>query len=156
MAARDRNVRVVLDPAPAAGIPAEAFAAFDIVAPNQTEAEYLVGVAVDDEGTAARAAGLLLERGAPAAVIKMAELGAYYRSGDEEGFVPPFAVEAVDTTSAGDAFHGALAVALAEGRNLRHARPLRRGGRRPGGHPARRAGFDAAARAEVEELLARG
>ena len=63
LAARDRNVRVVLDPAPAAGIPADAFAAFDIVAPNQTETEYLVGVAVDDEGTAARAAGLLLNGG---------------------------------------------------------------------------------------------
>ena len=120
-AARDRGVRVILDPAPAADIPAEAFAAFDIIAPNQTEAEHLVGVAVDDVESASRAAGLLMERGAPAAVIKMAELGACYRTAEEEGFVPPFAVEAVDTTSAGDAFHGALAVALAEGRSLRDA-----------------------------------
>lgn len=120
-AARDRGVRVILDPAPAADIPAEAFAAFDIIAPNQTEAEHLVGVAVDDAESASRAAGLLMERGAPAAVIKMAELGAYYRTADEEGWVPPFAVEAVDTTSAGDAFHGALAVALAEGGSLREA-----------------------------------
>ena len=117
-AARERGVRVILDPAPAADIPEEAFAAFDIIAPNQTEAEHLVGVAVDDAASASRAAGLLLERGAPAAVIKMAELGAFYRSTGEEGFVPALAVEAVDTTSAGDAFHGALAVALAEGRSL--------------------------------------
>ena len=123
-AARDRNVRVILDPAPAAGIPAEAFAAFDIVAPNQTEAEYFVGVAVDDEGTAARAAGLLLERGAPAAVIKMAELGASRRSGDEEGFVPSLCVEAVART---DAFHGALGLALAGGRCLRDAVPFAAG-----------------------------
>ena len=120
-AARERGVRVILDPAPAADIPAEAFAAFDIIAPNQTEAEHLVGVAVEDAESASRAAGLLLERGAPAAVIKMAELGAFYRTADEEGFVPPFAVEALDTTSAGDAFHGALAVALAEGRSLGEA-----------------------------------
>ena len=54
----------------------------------------------------------------------MAELEACCRSGDEEGFVPPFAVEAVDTISAGDAFHGALAVALAEGRSLPEAVPF--------------------------------
>ena len=117
-AARERGVRVILDPAPAADIPEEAFAAFDIIAPNQTEAEHLVGVAVEDAASASRAAGLLRERGAPAAVIKMGELGAFYRSTGEEGFVPALAVEAVDTTSAGDAFHGALAVALAEGRSL--------------------------------------
>ena len=154
-AAGDRNVRVILDPAPAADIPAEAFASFDIIAPNQTEAEYFVGVAVDSVESAARAAGLLLQRGAPAAVIKMAELGAYYRSGDEEGFVPPFAVEAVDTTSAGDAFHGALAVALAEGRNLRDAVTFAAAA---GALAVTRPGVQDSMplRAEVEELLARG
>ena len=151
-AARDRGVRVILDPAPAADIPAEAFAAFDIIAPNQTEAEHLVGVAVGDAESAARAAGLLMERGAPAAVIKMAELGAYYRTVDEEGFVPPVAVEAVDTTSAGDAFHGALAVALAEGRSLRDAVTFASAA---GAMAVTRPGVQDSmpARAEVEETL---
>ena len=151
-AAREREVRVILDPAPAADIPAEAFAAFDIIAPNQSEAEHLLGVAVEDVESASRAAGLLLERGAPAAVIKMAELGAYYRNVDEEGFVASFPVEAVDTTSAGDAFHGALAVALAEG-GLRDSVTFAAAA---GALAVTRPGVQDSmpGRAEVEELLA--
>ena len=85
----------------------------------------------------------------------MGELGACYRSGDEDGFVPPFAVEAVDTTSAGDAFHGALAVALAEGRTLREAVTVAAAA---GALAVTRPGVQDSMprRAEVEELLARG
>ena len=116
--ARERGVRVLLDPAPATEVALEDFAHFDIVAPNQTEAEYYTGLAVVDENSARRAAAVLLEWGVGIAIIKMGELGVYFESDQTRGFVPPFAVEAVDTTSAGDAFHGALAVALAEGRDL--------------------------------------
>ena len=153
-AAKERGVRVILDPAPAADIPAEAFPAFDIIAPNQSEAEHLTGVAVEGVESGARAAGLLLERGAPAAVIKMAELGVFYGSAHEEGFVPAFAVEAVDTTSAGDAFHGALAVALAEGRSLGDAVTFAAAA---GALAVTRPGVQDSMpeRAEVEELLTR-
>jgi len=37
--------------------------------------------------------------------------------GDETGFCPGFAVDVVDTTGAGDAFHGAFTLALVEGRS---------------------------------------
>jgi ribokinase len=117
-AARERGVRVLLDPAPAAPISAADMPHFDIVAPNQTEAEVHTGVVVDSVDTGWRAAQILLDRGAAVAVVKMAELGVIYLSTEEEGHVPAFSVEAVDSTSAGDAFHGGLAVALAEGQGL--------------------------------------
>ena len=77
----------------------------------------------------------------------------YFESDQTRGFVPPFAVEAVDTTSAGDAFHGALAVALAEGRDLATAV---RFGAAAGALAVTRSGVQDAmpTRAAVETLLA--
>ena len=143
-AAGDRNVRVMLDPAPAADIPADAFAAFDIIAPNQTEAEFLVGVAVDGVETAARAAGLLLERGSPAAVIKMAELGAYYRSGDEEG--SSLRGRSGRHHLRGRRLPGRPRRLPGRGQEPARRRHVRRRGRGPGSHPAGSAGLDARSR----------
>ena len=51
----------------------------------------------------------------------MAEMGAYYAAGAESGLVQAPKVEVVDSVAAGDAFGGALAVSLAEGRTLRQS-----------------------------------
>ena len=120
-AARARGVVTMLDPAPASNIPPEAFQHFDIITPNQTEAEYHTGIRVDDIPSAGAAAETLLERGVGTAIVKMAEQGVYWTSQEGSGHIPAFEVEVVDTISAGDAFSGALAVALGEGRSLEEA-----------------------------------
>jgi sulfofructose kinase len=56
----------------------------------------------------------LAER-APAAVITLGERGLVWRKGGESGALPAFPVQAIDTTGAGDAFHGAFAAGLAAG-----------------------------------------
>jgi ribokinase len=154
-AARARGVRVILDPAPAAEIPLDVYPDLDIIAPNQTEAEFHTGIAVNDVATAERAATALLARGVAVAIVKMGELGVYFSTAEESGFVPPFAVEVVDTTSAGDAFHGALAVALAEGKSLPEAVEF---GAAAGALAVTRPGVQASmpGRAEVEALRAAG
>ena len=120
-AVRAHGSLVVLDPAPATGLPLELYALCDCITPNETEAEALVGFSISDTDSAHRAAEELMKRGAKAAVIKMGERGAYYLAEGEGGQVPAFPVKAVDTVAAGDAFNAGLAVALAEGRALGEA-----------------------------------
>ena len=112
--AASRGVTVVLDPAPARPLPEELYRHCAFITPNETEAQALVGFAVDDPASARRAASELAVRGAGCAVIKMGAGGAYYASQDQGCHLPAFHVEAVDSVAAGDAFNGALAVAIAE------------------------------------------
>ena len=116
--AREKGVPVILDPAPASDLPDEAYALVDVLTPNQTEAAALVGHPVDDISQGRSAAVELSGRGVETAIVKLGERGAVYVSGDSSDHVPAFDVEAVDTVAAGDAFGGALGVALAEGRDL--------------------------------------
>ena len=153
--AKERGVRVVLDPAPAAEIQSETYQDLDIVTPNQTEAEFHAGVQVTDAASAREAADVLLGRGVGVVVMKLAEQGVYFASATERGYVPPFEVEVVDTISAGDAFSGALAVALGEGRGVEEAV---RFGAAAGALAVTRRGVQTAMpeRAEVDELVRRG
>jgi sulfofructose kinase len=52
---------------------------------------------------------------APYAVITLGERGLIWQRGEERGELPAYKVNAIDTTGAGDAFHGAFAAALALG-----------------------------------------
>ncbi len=120
-AAQQAGVPVILDPAPAQTIPAELYPLVDIITPNQLEASQLVGFPVDREEAAAQATVELRQRGVGSAIAKLGDRGVLCATAEETFFVPAFSVQAVDTVAAGDAFNGALAVALAEGRPLREA-----------------------------------
>ena len=115
-AARRKGVPVILDPAPASELTAEAYALVDVLAPNQVEAAALVGYEVERRQIGG------LSGGKRAAAQRRRDGGREaWRPGAPPtpqatlaGHVPPFDVEAVDTVAAGDAFGGALGVALAE------------------------------------------
>jgi ribokinase len=100
----------VLNPAPARPIAAGVLSGCDVVVPNEREAAVLGGV--DD----------LLGNGGRAVVVTRGSAGAdLHRPGRPVHHEPAPEVEAVDSTGAGDAFCAAVAVALAEGRDLEDA-----------------------------------
>ncbi len=119
-AACEAGVRVILDPAPArADLPLaepskriELYPLIDIITPNEVEAGQLVGFRVNNTETAIVAAKHLQERGVKNVIVKLGDRGAVAVTADETFFVPAFAVEAIDTVAAGDAFNGGLASAL--------------------------------------------
>ena len=117
-AARARGVMTILDAGAATPAAAELGlpALVDIVSPNEPEAEVLTGLPVRDLDTARAAARRLREMGAREVVMKLGAQGALWLSSEGEAYLPAFAIAPVDSTAAGDAFTGALAVALAEGR----------------------------------------
>ncbi len=120
-AAHAANVPVILDPAPAQNLPDELYPLVDIITPNQLEASHLVGFPVNGIETAQQAATVLRQRGVATVIVKLGAQGVYCTTASETFFVPAFSVQTVDTVAAGDAFNGALAVALAEGLALREA-----------------------------------
>jgi ribokinase len=89
-----------------------------IISPNELETATLVGYPIHDDATAAQAARQLLAAGPQAVVLKRGARGALLLTADQELLVPAFLVTVVDTTGAGDAFSGMLAVAVAEGLSL--------------------------------------
>ena len=118
---REAGARVVLDPGPPAPLPDSVIACLDVIRPNTSEAEILTGIRVCDRDSARAAARELLRRGARAAAVQAGEHGDVLMWGDREVWLPRFAVVRVDATGAGDAFASALAVCLAEGKELEEA-----------------------------------
>ncbi|BCX82800.1 sulfofructose kinase [Methylomarinovum caldicuralii] len=58
-----------------------------------------------------------LAQQSPAVVITLGEEGVIWQRGSRRGRLPAFPIRAVDTTGAGDTFHGAFCVAVVEGRD---------------------------------------
>ena len=106
---------IILDPAPARELPPSMFPCVDYLTPNTKELEILSGRKAGDKDSIQKAAAVLLEKGTAAVIVKAGSGGAYLAAKDRFVHVPPFPVNPVDTTGAGDTFNGAFAFALGKG-----------------------------------------
>jgi ribokinase len=116
-----RGTRALVNLAPTFEVPRELLEKLDPLVVNEHEAAFLLGSEVVGVEGALSAAPELLLLGPRSAVITVGEAGAVFASGYSGRHLPAPKVGVVDTTGAGDAFVGALAVNLARDTSLEEA-----------------------------------
>lgn len=115
---KELGVKTILNPAPAGHIPPEYMKLADYITPNETELEVLTG---KPSGAIDESARSLIMSDNQAIIVTLGSQGALCVRKNQVTRIPGYEVDVVDTTGAGDAFNGGLAVALAEGKSLVNA-----------------------------------
>ena len=114
------EIPLILDPAPARQLPPSMLKCVDWLTPNETETCTLLGKPAQElaEDGLEDMANLLLQYGCKNVILKLGSRGCYLALADgTRRLLPAYQVRALDTTAAGDAFNGALAVALMAGKD---------------------------------------
>jgi ribokinase len=113
--AKKKGMTVILNPAPAVKLGQDLLCNVDIITPNETETEILTGISPDSEVELALAVKEYYKYGIKNVVITMGSRGAIVTYGNNIVPIEARKVKAVDTTSAGDTYVGAIAVKLDAG-----------------------------------------
>ena len=113
--AQANGIRCMVNPAPAQAVDLKKLSATDYFIPNETEAELISGLPIHSIDDAKKCAEFLLRQGMRRLVITLGEHGCLLAGSHGMELLPPFKVQSVDTTGAGDAFIGSFATFLGEG-----------------------------------------
>ncbi|MGI8582210.1 MAG: ribokinase [Chitinophagaceae bacterium] len=118
---KTKNLKVILNPAPAMPLNEKVFRGLYLITPNETEAEILTGISITDNPGIEEAAKILKAKGVQNVIITLGKEGAYVLTDTINSYVPAPKVVSIDSTAAGDVFNGALAVSISEGKELMDA-----------------------------------
>ena len=113
--ARKHGIRCMVNPAPAQPVDLAALKDLDYFVPNESEAETITGLPVKSVEDARKCAEKLLAGGIKRVIITLGANGSLLASRESMEHIPPFAVQSIDSTGAGDAFIGSFSVFLGEG-----------------------------------------
>lgn len=119
--ARQNKAFTILNPAPFQAINDELLTKVDLLTPNETETYLLTGQKITDKASVERAADCLHRKGAKQIIITLGAQGSLLSDSLSKIWIPCFPANPVDTTGAGDAFNGALAAQIANGKNIKQA-----------------------------------
>lgn len=119
--AKKKGMFTVLNPAPVTPVPEEIYKNTDLLVLNETEALLLAGVDVADSVKAGACADFFRDRGVGEVLITLGSRGCFYCNGREVVPCPAEKATAVDPTSAGDTFIGALVSKKARGEPIADA-----------------------------------
>lgn len=117
MKASSMHIPIILNPAPAQPLPLDLLASVDYLIPNQSELALLSGGITDFDEAFIWQKKLNIR----CLIVTLGDKGVWASDPSGTHYLPAFKVSPVDTVAAGDAFVGAFAVALSEGKNLREA-----------------------------------
>ncbi|HSQ25807.1 MAG TPA: ribokinase [Anaerolineales bacterium] len=119
--AHQRQIPVILNPAPAQALPASLLQHVAYLVPNESEAALLSGTTVTDSHTAQEAIARIRQSGVNTVIMTRGSQGAFVSGASGTYSVPAFQVNPVDTTAAGDAFVAGLAFGIASNQPLKQA-----------------------------------
>lgn len=119
--ASQKNIKVILNPAPAQVLSNDLLKCIYLITPNKTEAEMLSGIKVTNWESAKKAADIISAKGVKNVVITLGPMGAFIKEDEQYHQVEAYQVVPIDSTAAGDTFCGALIVGLSEKMSLHEA-----------------------------------